>query len=115
MQHVKLDLDHYEMYCPVTGEHIIGQERTFTPSKATLFCFVGEVSEFEFANPKIKELFEVCEKKYESECDTPFDMMIRELNTDETYKNCILFSIATSSLDCNSNEVYYLFDMNLAN
>ena len=57
MQEVNLVLDHYDFFCPITGEKILWQEDCKS-SPATAFIYFDYSQEFPFITPELLKLFE---------------------------------------------------------
>ena len=47
MKIIDLELHHYNLFCPATGEQILDEE-SFNPSSAQLFCYVEGEGVFEY-------------------------------------------------------------------
>ena len=64
MQIVELELSgDYEFFCPATSEQIIYAEAPFEASSATVFCYLENINQFEFAEDWVKEKFIQANKK----------------------------------------------------
>ncbi|MEI6204112.1 MAG: hypothetical protein WCP68_19355 [Enhydrobacter sp.] len=57
MQEVNLVLDHYDFFCPVTGQKILWQDNCKS-SPATAFIHVDYSQEFPYITPELLKLFE---------------------------------------------------------
>jgi hypothetical protein len=81
MQEVKLVLDHYDFFCPVTGEKILWQEDCKS-SPATAFIYVDYSKEFPFITPELLKLFEEkCDFEDEDDDDglEPYERFLLEI------------------------------------
>jgi len=56
MQRIELELNHNNLFCPVTGQRILSDGEPFEPSPAMLFCFIEDIEDFEFATDEIRNL-----------------------------------------------------------
>ena len=61
MQIVELNLSHYNLFCPATGQQVLDPEQ-FSPSMATVFCYLDGESEMSFALPWLVDAFEECKE-----------------------------------------------------
>lgn len=110
MQIVKLHLDHYNFYCPVTGQRILDEE-TFNKSPALRFAYV-DVGDFEFADEEIKNLFDEYKKLHGEDKDS-LDLF-EEFVENTTLVDVIVFQITHSGIACGpaSTTVWFAIDMN---
>jgi hypothetical protein len=98
MQRVELALDHYDFFCPVTGQRILGPEE-FTPSPATAFVFPTQVDDFEFVRDEFAKIDRKMNPKKvtEEDPDGRFDRFCEGL---KGYANLVVFSITTRGVAC---------------
>lgn len=95
MQEVNLVLDHYDFFCPVTGEKILWQEDCKS-SPATAFIYVDEAGEFSNITSEFLEIFEEkCDFEDEDEDDglIPYERFLLEI---KDKSNLVVFNIADS-------------------
>ncbi len=84
-----------DFYCPATGDLIVGSQ-PFTPSSATLFAYLEDLQEFEFATDSIRAKFSNFENaELAFACDT-FEDFLNELDAE----NAICFTITQTGMAC---------------
>lgn len=111
MQTVKLELDHSNFYCPVTGQLITG-DQVFQASPATVFTYVSEVGEFEQITPELKELWDSVEAEADED---DFDIDLFEKFAEKIEDDAIVcFEITTFGMACGpvSSTVRIAINMN---
>ena len=92
MQEVNLVLDHYDFFCPVTGEKILWQEDCKS-SPATAFIYVDDSQEFPYITPELLKLFEEkCDFEDEDEDDglEPYERFLLEI---KDMPNLVVFNM----------------------
>ena len=97
MQEVNLVLDHYDFFCPVTGEKILWQEDCKS-SPATAFIYVDYSQEFPFITPELLKLFEEkCDFEEEDENEDdglePYERFLLEI---KDKPNLVVFNMTDS-------------------
>lgn len=97
MQLVKLDLNHDNFFCPVTGQVILNGEEAFHASPATIFCYVDEVSDFETISEEAKSIFE---KLVIDEDEDSADEIFEKFASTYADNNIVCFVITTSGMAC---------------
>lgn len=111
MQHIELLLDHHDLYCPVTGQKIIGEFDEFKPSPAMVFCFVDEGESFEYARGGLQESFEKFMEETENDVYESYQKVVNGLDPEKT-QNWVCFSIDNSSPFASIGPARLCFDMN---
>jgi hypothetical protein len=117
MNLLKLYLNHDNLFCPVTGHHILSSHH-FEPSPATKFVYPLEGDDFEVISDDLKIIEEkVNPEGWEEEADDDDDYpkrLIRFLKAIKDVPNLIVFCITTSGMSCGptSSTVYVGIDMN---
>ena len=97
MQLVKLDLNHDNFFCPVTGQTILRAEEAFRASPATVFCYVDEVSDFETISDEAKANFEKLEI---DEDEDSTEEIFEKFASTYSDNNVVCFIITTSGMSC---------------
>jgi hypothetical protein len=92
------------LFCPLTGIQLICEELGFKPSPALVFCYVDMEEVFEFATPKIQELYDECKEIVLADNQTTYDVFASKVHQ-ENWLCLHLF-------DENSEEIRLCFDMN---
>ncbi|MEN9671965.1 MAG: hypothetical protein RL553_230 [Planctomycetota bacterium] len=97
MQEVNLVLDHYDFFCPITGEKILWQEDCKS-SPATAFIYVDDSQEFPFITPEFLKLFEEkCDFEDEDEDEDdglePYERFLLEI---KDMPNLVVFNMNDS-------------------
>jgi len=113
MQTVRLELDHANFYCPVTGKLITNHE-VFQASPATVFTFVSDVGEFGQITPELQELWDSVEAEAEADEDD-FAMDLFEKFAEKIKDDAIVcFEITTFGMACGpvSSTVRIAINMN---
>jgi|TARA_Y100000310_G_scaffold344647_1_gene458526 hypothetical protein len=102
MQTIRLHLDHFNFFCPVTGEHILGSDE-FKVSPATEFVFSLNDSMFEHAESKYEKIWDDLQEKenqlFEDDSDEDFDCW-EEFKKTIKDNSIIVFEITTSGMAC---------------
>jgi hypothetical protein len=111
MQTVKLQLDHSNFYCPVTGQLIVNDE-VFQASPATVFTYIDEVGEFEHILPELNEIWEGVEAETDDddfEIDR-FEKFVKKIEDGAI----VCFEITTFGMSCGpvSSTVRIAINMN---
>lgn len=84
-----------DFYCPATGNLIVGSQ-PFTPSSATLFAYLEDLQEFEFATDSIRAKFSNFESSDKAlDCGT-FEDFLNALDLENT----ICFTITQTGMAC---------------
>lgn len=111
MKQIELDLSHHELYCPVTGEQIVGMDTPFEPSEATLFCFLDEIGEFQYAEKWIEDLYNTYMDETDNDHPEAFDKLLHAIGL--KHDNSLCFSITTSGMACGptGSTVHFGIDM----
>ena len=112
MKQIELDLHHHDFFCPVTGEQIVGISTPFEPSEATLFCYLDEISEFQYAEGWIEELYNNFLEQTDNDPADAFQLLLEVIGNKTD--NSVCFSITTSGMACGpmSSTVHFGIDMN---
>ena len=97
MQIVDLDLNHDNFFCPVTGQAILRGDEEFKASPATVFCYVDEVSDFEFISDKAKAIFDSLEI---DEDEDYAEDIFKKFAAAYSEKNLVCFVITSSGIAC---------------
>jgi hypothetical protein len=118
---VELWLDHDNLYCPVTGNHILSSEH-FSASPATAFVFPVDGDDFECITHELKLIEEkVNPEGWEDDLEEEDDGSLeyssrigRFLKAIEKEPHLLVFKITTSGMACGpvSSTVYVGIDMN---
>ena len=111
MQIVRLQLDHSNFYCPVTGQLIVNDE-VFQASPATVFTYIDEVGEFEHILPELNEIWEGVEAEAD---DDDFAIDLFEKFVEKIEDGAIVcFEITTFGMACGpvSSTVRIAINMN---
>jgi len=110
MQHIKLQLEHHNFFCPVTGIQIMSEEE-FIPSTALVFCYIDD--QFIFVSNETKTVlssmgFDIDVEPYVDQDD--FEALVKKL----TSCGFVLFEIIHEGIACGpiSNTTYFCIDMN---
>lgn len=113
MQQIELNLSHHDFYCPVSGKQIVGTETPFEPSEATLFCFLDEIREFQYAEKWIEDLYNDYMEQTDNDHLEAFDELLHAIS--KKHFNAICFSITTSGMACGpvSSTVHFGIDMDI--
>lgn len=117
MHLVELDLNHDNLYCPVTGHHILSSEH-FSQSPATVFVFPVEGDDFEVLSDEFKLIDENTNPDgWEDDMDDDEDYpnrLERFLQAIKDIPNLLVFCITTYGMACGptSATVYVGIDMN---
>ena len=93
MQEVNLVLDHYDFFCPVTGEKILWQEDCKS-SPATAFIYVKYSQEFPFITPDLLKIFEEkCDFEDKGDDLEPYERFLLEI---KDMPNLVVFNMTDS-------------------
>ena len=111
MQTVDLVLDHYNFYCPVTGQQIMGEFDDFKPSPAMVYCFVDEGESFEYALDWVSELYEKFMEENDDDCYEAYRLVVESMDPEKT-KNLVCFSVQDASPFSSFGPAKLCFDMN---
>ena len=114
MKQIELDLHHHDFFCPVTGEQIVGIQTPFEPSEATLFCFLDEIGEFQYAEEWIENLYNTYMEETDNDHADAFDKLLHAIGM--KYDNTVCFSITTGGMACGpmSSTVHFGIDFDYA-
>jgi hypothetical protein len=109
VQQLKLNLGHFDFYCPVTGQ-AISRNREFTPSNATLFAYLDDIGDFVTTTPEIAELVGNLDPEDELYGDEIVPMLLEFLDR----PNVVCFVITNNGFACGpvSSTIRIGIDMN---
>jgi hypothetical protein len=99
MERVSIELNHYNFFCPVTGERILDSEQ-FNPSPAQVFCYLEGEGVFEYVNPSLypilKEIGVDTDSEYIYADWETFEKLLLKLNG----INYVLFELTDRGIAC---------------
>lgn len=118
MQIVELELNHFNFYCPATGECILNPGEQCNEDAASLMGYwVDEVIDEPFLKDELlKKDFEAF-INYQEEQDEDFFLGVEELEqflTEFEVPNWVVYKITTSGMGCGGpmcSTVYMIIDM----
>jgi hypothetical protein len=119
MQIVELELNHFNFYCPATGEYILVEDEPCNEDAASLMGYwVDEVIEEPFLkNQLLKKELEAFINDQEEQ-DEDFSFGFKELEqflTEFKEPSWVVFKLTTCGIGCGGpmcNTVYLVIDMN---
>ena len=119
MQIVELELNHFNFYCPATGEFILMEDEPCNEDAASLMGYwVDEVINEPFLkDEQLKKDFEAFINYHEEE-DEDFSLGFEELEqflTEFEAPNWVVYKITTCGIGCGGpicSTVYFVIDMN---
>lgn len=111
MQHLELLLDHHDLYCPVTGQKIIGEDGVFKPSPALIFFFVDQNESIEYGTKDVLKQYESFVQATENDFYKSYQRLVKSMETKET-ENYVVFSIQGNAPFTTFGPAKFCFNMN---
>jgi len=111
MQLIKLSLDHWNFYCPVTGEKITGDGEELNQTRSLKGVWIGEeIGEAMIFDPQLQEAWDTLLENLPEDADLDDELLHRFL---ENYKapNWVVFYICAGTDSLNSSD-WFIIDMN---
>jgi hypothetical protein len=111
MQRLDLELDHFTLFCPATGQQILFED-DFVPSPAQKFCYVEGY--FEYADDETKGILKSIGLTIDDDNYLDWDDFERFLKELDGYNNYVLFELTYSGMACGpvSMTAYHCINMN---
>ena len=94
MHLVHLNLNHWNFFCPATGEQLVGDNHPFTPSSATVFCYLDQTGNFENIANEAKHVYDNLDL---DECETA-DEIFEQFKAAYKDENVVCFVITVSGV-----------------
>lgn len=95
MKLIDLTLEHFNFYCPVTGQQICS-EFDFNPSKATAFVYLNEIGDLVNSTPKIDKIV----ADLDPENYLCADELMHELGNTLDESNLVCFNLSVHEVGC---------------
>ena len=101
------------LFCPVTGQRIQGEE-TFSPSPATRFVYVDDISEFEMIDPPFQAIWdEVSETEDEEDYENGICARFCE-RVAEQFPSVVIFDLTSHGIACGPASSRVIIGIDLA-
>jgi hypothetical protein len=111
MKNVAFELNHDNLFCPVTGIDIMEDTDKILPSPAMKFIYLQEINEFITDDQNLEKMYESCLGATEDEdYEEALQLLFEKL---QNQKNWICMEVTTFGMACGpiSSTGYFCFDM----